>query len=91
MLIDIATQSTPKVVGAAITQEIKMLQFHIPNMTCGSCAKPVKNALLSVDPSAQIETDIPARQVRVETALDDVAFLATLAEAGYPHHPQPGR
>ena len=68
-----------------------MLQFHIPNMTCGSCAKPVENALLSVDPLAQIETDVPARLVRIETALEEATFLATLAEAGYPHHPQLGR
>jgi copper chaperone len=88
LLIDIATVSTPSVVGAPINQEINMLQFHIPNMTCGSCAKPVRDALLSVDPLAQIETDTPARQVRVETALGETAFLAVLAEAGYPHQLQ---
>jgi len=27
--------------------------------------------------------------VRVETALDEAAFIAVLAEAGYPHQPQP--
>lgn len=91
LLIDIATLSTPNVVSAPINQEINMLQFHIPNMTCGSCARPVKEALLSVDPLAQIETDTPARQVRVETALDEAAFLAVLAEAGYPHQPLASR
>lgn len=91
VLIDIATLSTPNVASAPLNQAINMLQFHIPNMTCGSCARPVKDALLSVDPLAQIETDTPARQVRVETALDEAAFLAVLAEAGYPHQPLAGR
>jgi len=88
-VIDIATLSAPKVVAVPLNQENTMLQFHIPNMTCGSCARPVRDALLSVDPLAQIETDTPARQVRVETALDEAAFIAVLAEAGYPHQPQP--
>lgn len=61
-----------------------MIRFHIPNMTCGGCAKAVTNALLSVDPQARIETDPPSREVRVDSALDASAFLAALNEAGYP-------
>lgn len=61
-----------------------MLLFYIPNMTCGGCAKSVTAALRSVDPQARIETDPPTRQVRVESALDESAFLAVLREAGYP-------
>ncbi len=61
-----------------------MLRFHIPNMTCGGCAKSVTKALLSVDPQARIETDPPTRDVRVDSALDKSAFLTVLSEAGYP-------
>lgn len=61
-----------------------MIRFHIPNMTCGGCAKSVTKALLSVDPQARIETDPPAREVRVDSVLDQSAFLTALAEAGYP-------
>jgi copper chaperone len=61
-----------------------MLRFYIPNMTCGGCAKAVTKALLSVDPQARIETDPPAREVRVDSALDESAFLAVLSESGYP-------
>lgn len=61
-----------------------MLRFHIPNMTCGGCAKSVTKALLSVDPQARIETDPPAREVRVHSAVDESAFLSVLSEAGYP-------
>ena len=61
-----------------------MLRFYIPNMTCGGCARSVTKALLSVDPHARVETDSPAREVRVESAVDESAFLAALSEAGYP-------
>lgn len=61
-----------------------MLRFHIPNMTCGGCARSVSRALQSVDPQARIETDPPAREARVESAADENAFYAALSEAGYP-------
>ncbi|MCL5426859.1 MAG: heavy-metal-associated domain-containing protein [Gammaproteobacteria bacterium] len=61
-----------------------MLQFYIPNMTCGGCANSVTKALLSVDPEARIETDPPERKVQVDSTLDESAFLEALSEAGYP-------
>ncbi|CAI2427333.1 Copper chaperone [Serratia liquefaciens] len=61
-----------------------MHSFYIPNMTCGGCAKSVTKALHSVDPQAQIETDPAARQVQVDSTLDESDFLAVLREAGYP-------
>ncbi|HAX21965.1 MAG TPA: heavy metal transport/detoxification protein [Hydrogenophaga sp.] len=61
-----------------------MIRFHIPNMTCGGCARSVTKALLSIDPQARIETDPPAREVRMDSALDKSAFLAVLSDAGYP-------
>jgi len=61
-----------------------MLRFHIPNMTCGGCARSVTKMLLSVDPQARIETDPSTRLARVDSALEHSAFLAALSEAGYP-------
>ncbi|MNL46520.1 Heavy-metal-associated domain protein [compost metagenome] len=61
-----------------------MLRFYIPNMTCGGCAQSVTKALLGVDPQARIETDVAAREVQVDSALDESAFAAALSEAGYP-------
>lgn len=34
-----------------------MFSFHIPNMTCGGCAKTVTRILHGVDPQARVETD----------------------------------
>lgn len=61
-----------------------MFQFNIPGMTCGGCARRVTNAILSVDPAAQVTADPPARDVRITTSADEQALLAALAEAGYP-------
>lgn len=60
-----------------------MHRFHIPNMTCGGCARSVTKALLAVDPQARIETDPAAREARVESQLDEGLFHAALSEAGY--------
>lgn len=61
-----------------------MLQFTIPGMTCGGCGRRVTNAILSVDPTAQIITDPPSREVKVTTKADEQALFAALVEAGYP-------
>ncbi len=61
-----------------------MLRFYIPNMTCGGCAKTVTKALLSVDPDARIEADPGVREVRVDSDLEESAFIPALKEAGYP-------
>lgn len=61
-----------------------MFQFTIPDMTCGGCARRVTNAILSVDPTAEVITDPPARDVKVTTQADEQALVAALAEAGYP-------
>lgn len=61
-----------------------MLQFTIPDMTCGHCARRVVNAILGIDPQAQIVTDPPAREVKVTTKVDEALLLAALHEAGYP-------
>lgn len=64
-----------------------MLRFHVPNMTCGGCARSVTAALSSVDPKARIDTDPAAREVRIETSAAEEALRAVLKEAGYPAEP----
>lgn len=61
-----------------------MYRFHVPNMSCGGCAKSVTKALQSVDAEARIETDPAAREVRVDSSADQAALLSVLEEAGYP-------
>ena len=64
-----------------------MIELKVERMTCGGCARSVTKALQGVDPDARIETDPPAREVRVESDRERAAFLAALAEAGFPATP----
>lgn len=61
-----------------------MLRFNLPNMTCGGCARSVTAALSLVDPTARIETDPAAREVRIETDVAEKTLRAVLSEAGFP-------
>lgn len=66
-----------------------MLRLHVPNMTCGGCARSVTKAIQSVDGNARIQTDPAAGEVRIDTAADEQAVLVALEEAGYPADRRP--
>ena len=60
------------------------MRFHIPNMSCGGCARGVTRAIESVDAKARIAVDQAKREVEVSTDLPDQQIIAALAAAGYP-------
>ena len=61
-----------------------MLRFHVPNMTCGGCARSVTKAIQSVDGAAVIQTDPVAREVGIQSSADQQTLIAALADAGFP-------
>jgi copper chaperone len=60
-----------------------MLNFEIPNMTCGHCVRAITEAVHTVDPTARVQADLPQHRVQVNTAADREAVVAQLVEAGY--------
>lgn len=60
------------------------MQFQIPNMTCGGCAKTISKAVHSVDPQADVHADPVTRTVVIVSAEPENRFVAVLADAGYP-------
>jgi copper chaperone len=60
-----------------------MLEFKIPAISCGHCARAVTEAVREVDPKAEVQVDIAARQVQVRTDAARPALVAALTEAGY--------
>jgi copper chaperone len=60
-----------------------MLELTLPGMTCGGCARGVTAAIKSVDPTAEVVTDVLARSVRIETSAEPEAIKGAVAEAGY--------
>lgn len=60
-----------------------MLNFTIPGMTCGGCARSITKAIEGVDMLAKVETDIPARHVTVESSAAVASLIAAIKDAGY--------
>lgn len=60
-----------------------MLEFTIPNISCGHCVRAVTEAVHEADPQATVQVDLATQHVSVQTgaARDDV--VAKLTEAGY--------
>ncbi len=59
------------------------MQFHVPDMTCGSCVPHVKEAIARVDPGAEVEADTVARTIAVTTSASQQEIEEALADDGY--------
>jgi len=65
-------------------KEATLMQvFNVQGMTCGHCVKAVTRALQEQDPQAEVEVDLAARQVRVNSGLAAEQVLAAIREEGY--------
>ena len=60
------------------------IELTLPDMTCGHCARTVTATVQKVDPAAQLNIDLPTHQVKIESTQPAQAFVAALAEEGYP-------
>jgi copper chaperone len=60
-----------------------MHQFQIPNMSCGHCVRAITEAVKAADPQAEVKTDLPSRQVEVDSKVARETLVAQLTEAGY--------
>ena len=61
-----------------------MLRFQVPAMSCGHCVKVITDTVRTVDPQACVDADLTTHGVTVESATARKAFVAALADAGYP-------
>lgn len=61
-----------------------MLEFKLPDMTCGHCVGAVTQALKEADPAATVVVDLPQKAVQVTSTLPRAGLAAALTEAGYP-------
>lgn len=60
-----------------------MIEFRLPDMTCGHCASTVTRALQEVDPVCDIRIDLDAQTVRVRSGADRASLAEALTDAGY--------
>ena len=57
--------------------------FNVQGMTCGHCVKAVTRAVQEQDEAAQVDVDLPAKQVRVHSRLAAEQILVAIREEGY--------
>ncbi len=60
-----------------------MIEFKLPDMSCGHCVSVVTRTLKSVDPACEVDIDLKAQLVHVNTGTDREKLAAALTEAGY--------
>lgn len=60
-----------------------MIEFTLPTMTCGHCAKAVTQAVQRVDGEARLTIDLPTHTVRIDSERPAAAFAEALAADGY--------
>jgi len=60
-----------------------VIEFKLPDMTCGHCAARVTSALKAEDPACEVTIDLEAHAVRIDSRHDENALAAVLTEAGY--------
>ena len=60
------------------------MQYRIPNMSCGGCARGVTRAVQSVDPAAKVVADPPSRTVEINSDKPSEDIERALAQAGFP-------
>lgn len=65
-----------------------MVHFHVPDMTCGGCARRIDRAiaLAQMPAGVEVEIDVAARQVRIHGSVDDDTeelVRSAIERAGY--------
>ena len=60
------------------------MQFHVENMSCGSCVKHITQAIAAIDPNAKVDVNIADKKVTVDSVASAQDIEAALTEDGYP-------
>lgn len=60
-----------------------MYEFLVSGMTCGSCVGSISNAVKAFDPKAEINVDMKAQKVNVQSTKSQAEIKETIEEAGY--------
>ncbi len=60
-----------------------MIEFTIPDVSCGHCVGVVQKTVKAVDATATVEVDIPSKKVRIVSTADKATLANALVAAGY--------
>lgn len=60
-----------------------MQQFRVQGMTCGHCVRAVTEAIRNDDPAANVNVDLSAARVQVDSSLSAQRIIELISEEGY--------
>lgn len=60
-----------------------MQQFKVSGMSCGHCARAVTQAIKTLDPAAQVDVDLAAGVVQVDSDVPAAQLEAAIRGEGY--------
>ncbi|MCA2998839.1 MAG: heavy-metal-associated domain-containing protein [Burkholderiales bacterium] len=61
-----------------------MIEFTVPDISCGHCAGVVQKTVKTLDQTATVEVDVAAKRVKIASNVERAAFAEALVAAGYP-------
>ncbi|MGN8274398.1 heavy-metal-associated domain-containing protein [Pseudomonas sp. SMV71] len=60
-----------------------MQTYNVQGMSCGHCVKAITQAVQARDPAADVQVDLGAHTVRVQSSLSAEAVMQVIKEEGY--------
>lgn len=60
-----------------------MQVFKVQGMSCGHCVRAISEAVQALDATAQVEVDLAAGEVRIDSQLAAESLLAAIREEGF--------
>jgi copper chaperone len=57
--------------------------FSVEGMTCGHCVRAVTQAVQAKDPAANVNVNLAAKEVGVESRLSPDEVISLISEEGY--------
>jgi copper chaperone len=66
-----------------LLKERAMTTFEVKDMTCGHCTNAITQAVLALDPAANVQIDLPSHRVQIESASAEADLSQAIEKAGY--------
>ncbi|MBT2338264.1 MULTISPECIES: heavy-metal-associated domain-containing protein [Pseudomonas] len=60
-----------------------MQVFNVQGMSCGHCVKAITQAVQARDPAADVQIDLGAKTVQVQSSMPADAVIEAIREEGY--------
>ena len=59
------------------------IEFKVPDMACGACAKTITQAVIDLDPKASVKANPETKQVTINTQASESSVKEAIISAGY--------